>query len=101
MGISMIDPQHAALARPRASLPLPPPPPPEPPPAPAPQSPASRIVWDTNYLERLLTRADSGRVLSQVALIFRDGVFQSMAPWTRTGKLVLATQDLAPPALNL
>jgi cytochrome b561 len=35
------------------------------------------------------------------ALIFRDGVFQSMASWTRTGKLVPSTQDVAPPALNL
>ena len=44
-----------------------------PPPAPVPQSPVSRIVWDTNYSKRVLTRADSGRILSQVALIFRDG----------------------------
>jgi predicted acetyltransferase len=44
-----------------------------PPAAHAPQSPISRIVWDTNYSQRVLTRADSGRVLSQVALIFRDG----------------------------
>jgi GNAT superfamily N-acetyltransferase len=46
-------------------------------PALAPQSQVSRIVWDTNYSKRLLTRAGSGRVLSQVALIFRDGRWNS------------------------
>jgi hypothetical protein len=44
-----------------------------PPVAQVPQSPVSRIIWDTNYSKRILTRADSGRILSQVALIFRDG----------------------------
>jgi hypothetical protein len=40
-----------------------------PPRAPASQSPIYRIVWDTNYSQRILTRGDSGRILSQVALI--------------------------------
>ena len=35
------------------------------------------------------------------ALIYRDGVFQSMASWTWAGKLAAATQNEAPPALNL
>jgi len=35
------------------------------------------------------------------ALIYRDGVFPSMASWTRTGKLAAATQHEVPPALNL
>jgi predicted acetyltransferase len=48
-----------------------------PPLARAPQSRISRIVWDTNYSQRVLTRADSGRVVSQVALIFRDGHWNS------------------------
>jgi predicted N-acetyltransferase YhbS len=45
-----------------------------PPRQPAPESLlVARIVWDTNYSRRILTRNDDGKILSQVALIFRGG----------------------------
>jgi GNAT superfamily N-acetyltransferase len=38
----------------------------------------ARLTWDTSYSQRILTRNDSGEILSQVALIFRHARWNGM-----------------------
>jgi hypothetical protein len=48
-----------------------------PPRLPPEQSPVAHMAWDTSYARRILTQDNSGKILSQVALIFRDAHWNS------------------------
>ncbi len=37
------------------------------------QSPVTHLTWDHVYQRRMLTRDDAGKIISQVALVHRDG----------------------------